>query len=161
MSISSINFSRTSFTRNREAGAIIQGAGATPLLDMAARVFEADLAQGSPLVPAPSAWGAADLATITAVGMVPVVLPKPSKTWASYFNPPLPAPLSVEGAVTIAASPDFAAKALLGSISKAKKTLDIMIYQITDDLIPDQLVALAKSGVQVYKPCFVFVICLS
>lgn len=46
-SVSSINFSRTSFTKNREAGAIIDGADAKPLIDMMLSTYESDFAQAS------------------------------------------------------------------------------------------------------------------
>eukprot|EP00656_Telonema_subtile_P040932 TRINITY_DN4601_c0_g1_i4.p1 TRINITY_DN4601_c0_g1~~TRINITY_DN4601_c0_g1_i4.p1 ORF type:complete len:476 (+),score=69.83 TRINITY_DN4601_c0_g1_i4:149-1576(+) len=151
LSVSSINFSRTSFTRNREAGALIDGAGAAPLIAMATSVFEADWAQADPLKPQPSGWTAADLTVIQNTSALPVVLPKVSPTQSSYYNPATPSPimLSAGSVVSLAVSPDFASENLMQSISHANKSLDVMIYQITGDFIADELIALAKRGVVV------------
>ena len=116
MSVSSINFSRTSFTRNREAGAVVAGAGAQPLIDMMLATYEADWSQAKALVPNPAAWSSANLTTIRDPADVPVVLPKPSSTQAAYYNPPSPAPIAVTGqdvSVTASTSPDFSSRTLL------------------------------------------------
>ena len=49
--ISSVNWSRTSFAKNRESGAIVRGAGAAPLHAYAAEVFDADWAAGYAFAP--------------------------------------------------------------------------------------------------------------
>ena len=154
MSISSINFSLTSFTRNREAGCLIEGKGALPLVQMAASVFEADWGQalpagsGAPAEP----WSTANHSIITDTTHVNVTLPKPSPTWAAYWNPPTPTKQLVSGAgtsLTISTSPDFSSHVLMEHIANATTSLDVMIYQITGDDIADALVALAQRGVAV------------
>lgn len=151
ISITSINFSRTSFTRNREAGALIGGPGAAPILSFTSSIFEADWAQAEPLNPQPSEWSSTELATITNVTALAVVLPEPSKTWAAYYNPPNPAPITVAAgsSMVVAASPDYASRTLMSSIQKAVSKLDVMIYQITGDDIADELIRLARRGVAV------------
>eukprot|EP01048_Picozoa_sp_COSAG05_P026135 COSAG05_NODE_6981_length_871_cov_1.107513_1_plen_186_part_10 len=159
MSISSINFSRTSFTRNREAGAILEGRGAPwlcasqlpmtltpgfsaflgaqPLIAAAAGVFSDDWTQAFTFKPRRTlaGWSAYNSSVISNRSAVPVVLPTPSSTWAHYWNPPGdPQTIQVAGAgtsVTVGTSPDYASKLLMHSISQATKRLDVHIYQIT------------------------------
>lgn len=150
MSISSINFSRTSFTRNREAGAVISGSGALPLIKGALQVFDADFRQGNPLQVEKTAWNSSDLATIVDKTPVQVVLPKPSPTQSSYFNPPTPVPIDVDSkSVTVGTSPDFSSLELMRFIGNATKSLDVMIYQITGQDIVDKLISLKQNGVSI------------
>lgn len=80
--VSSINWSKTSMTKNREAGALISGNEA--LLGYMQAVFEADFTQAYDLVP--SDWSAEELAIITDPTDLPVVLPT---IWTEVDDPAL------------------------------------------------------------------------
>ncbi len=152
LSISSINFSYTSFLKNREAGALITGSGAAPLLRMAADVYSFDFDLGTDLVPNKSQWSAANLSTIIDKSAVPVILPPASPSWDQYYVPPTPKAVKLVGegtSLTLAASPDFSSHALMQAIGGASKSLDVMIYQITGQDIVEKLLSLAQSGVSV------------
>ena len=84
ISVSSINFSRTSFLRNREAGLILHGEGIewSKLSGFFASVFDDDWKTGIPLPNQETIWSEEDLAIIRDKTPLPVVLPLPSSTWA-------------------------------------------------------------------------------
>jgi phosphatidylserine/phosphatidylglycerophosphate/cardiolipin synthase-like enzyme len=161
MSISSINFSRTSFTRNREAGAVIESAAAgsqaaAPLLQMAAAVFQADWGQSTARAIPSGSWSSSNRSIIANTSQQPVILPPPSKTWAAYWNPPTPQAVSVGGdgadsaEITVTTSPDFSALALQLSMDSARESLSVMIYQITGDDVVARLLAMVARGVRVH-----------
>lgn len=147
--VTSINFSRASMTRNREAGGVLEGEAVQPLIAMMAKVYSDDIKRGTELVVNTSAFSDADMAIILDDSEVPVVIPAVSPTQASYYSPPTPAPITSNATVTVSTSPDFSAETLLDFIKAANKTLDVMIYQITDPAIADALIALTAKGVAV------------
>jgi len=152
-SVSSINFSRTSFTRNREAGAVLAGTGAQPIIAMMRGTYEADWAQGNPLNADPKQWSASDLSLIQNKDHCPVVLPNASSTQALYYNPPSPVPISLDGgggiSVTGSTSPDFSSETLMDALRNTSKSLDVMIYQITSEDIAAEIIRLHANGVRV------------
>jgi phosphatidylserine/phosphatidylglycerophosphate/cardiolipin synthase-like enzyme len=148
-SVSSINFSKTSFLRNREAGAIINGTGALPLVAFTQKVFEADWMEGTKLKPEPSKWNAAQLKVIQDKTRIATQLPKPSASWASYYVTAKPAPIGGDMKVTIDASPDYANSELFSLLDTAQQSLDIMVYQVTDAEVVEKIVQLSNKGVKV------------
>ena len=161
-SISSINFSQTSFTKNREAGAVITG-GCGPggggggggrggkracddsLVAHIATAFNRDFARGVPAVP--GTYSPADLAIVTDPSELPVNVPGPPTPPAHtppYFVTPRPAPLTTAASsLSLHASPDFAYTTLMAQLAATTKSFDLMIYQITSDALCDRMLAMA------------------
>ena len=148
-SVSSINFSQASFVRNREAGAIIEGTNAGPFMAFLQSVYEDDWARGIPLQPNATQWNHTQLATILNTSKIDVVLPTPGSTWKEYYVTPVPKPITASARFMLATAPDYAMQTLSTFLGEATKTLDVMVYQITEQEVVDQIVALAKRGVAV------------
>lgn len=126
-SVSSVNFSYTSFMLNREAGVILEGVcGAAT--DFYSGVFEGDWAKAVQYKPTHS-YSSSDMAVITSTDNYPVVIPPP-KNIPNAFVPRL---LPIDG-VTIKkvyASPDYARDELmLQTLSKVTKSFYLTIYQV-------------------------------
>jgi hypothetical protein len=92
-----------------QAGAIISGTGAAPLLEMMLGTYESDWHLGTPLPATAGPWTAEELGVIRNTALIPVRLPTPGVSQAAYYNPPKPAPVALSGqtSVTASTSPDF------------------------------------------------------
>jgi len=146
--VSSINWSKASTTKNREAGAILEGDGLSALTSYMQGVFEFDWAQAYPLVPSDT-WSSADLATITDSADLAVVLPD-IDLYPGLYETPSPSPLSAARSnVTVQASPDSAWDTLEAALARATTSLEVAMYQVTTDGLCDQILDLANSGVNV------------
>ena len=144
-SVSSINFSKTSFTRNREAGAVLEGAGTASARAAAAAGFERDFDRGSALVPLK--YNASDMAIIVAPEEVlPVVLPPAPANDTKYFVTPAPNPVTTSAeSLSVYMSPDYAYQTLAAELAAAQSTFDLMIYQVTGDDLCNQLLSMASN----------------
>eukprot|EP00948_MAST-09A_sp_MAST-9A-sp1_P000755 g755.t1 len=156
VSISSINFSQTSFRYNREAGIVLSGSKGAA--DFVASVFDSDWRRGATFPSQANAgWSESDLAIIQSEDQVPVVLPDPKSGLSDYYSPPdynktthgKGFSLGSDDTLTVLTSPDFSAKTLSEQLLTAKKTLDIHIYQITSDWIANAIESLLHKGVKV------------
>lgn len=130
ISVSSVNWSHASYMGNREAGALLRGAAAKPLIDFANGVFNYDWSVALPLVVAQT-YSAADMAIITDPSPIPVTIPPiPTIHDGRYVTP---TPVSVEGDtnVMLYTSPDDADATLLADINSATSNLTIHMYQVT------------------------------
>ena len=153
VAISSVNWSPSSITANREAGAILSGTAAAPLATFMLDVFAADFARATPLVVKATDYDAAALAVITNSSHIDVTVPPsphahPSLAGGCFdasrmraFNWSHPLVLGPAARVTVAASPDGAYPELVSRL-RASSLLEVYIYQITDDMC-DLLVELA------------------
>lgn len=148
--ISSINYSKTSFRYNREAGGIVEGKDAQPLIDMMAQVYEADFAQSDRMEANETGFTAMDLAIIKGKDVLPVRLPPANPSQADYYSPPSPSPITATGKFTASTSPDYAALEVEALLRGAQTSLDIMVYQVTDDAIADSILDRWRSGVNVH-----------
>ena len=145
-SLSSINFSHNSFTNDREAGVILDGSGAAPLLKLTTDVFNADVAQGKPFAKV-HAYTNGDMVIIkSAAKRVPIIPTPPTK---NRYTSPTPVAIQTTGSVTVFASPDFSLATLLAHVNSARKTFELYIYQVTDDRLCNALQALHVKGVKV------------
>ena len=115
-SISSINWSVNSFTNNREAGVLLSGAGAAPLLAFTRSVYDRDFELASRYTPnGASLFSPADLALIADAALRPARIPVPPA--ARHYTPPAAVAMPQAAAdVAIWTSPDYAGTALLGDI---------------------------------------------
>lgn len=143
--VSSVNFSKTSFTRNREAGVILTDCNC-PLMDMYQKVFDSDWNEGYEY--ALTSTYNKDLKTyITADRQLRI-----SET----------GPYPVDGAfvtsmndykgekVTLGyTSPDHGRDTFMNGLESVKESLIVHIYQITDSGICDKLLDMHKNGINV------------
>jgi phosphatidylserine/phosphatidylglycerophosphate/cardiolipin synthase-like enzyme len=129
--IGSINFSWTSFMKNREAGVYFTERSTNgQLYSFAEAVFNGDFSTGLPFVPTQT-YSSSDMAVITDTSAVPVVMPTPvvfnTSVYVSQWEP-----VTGEATVTLYASPDYARDTLIDVLQNTQSTLSIEIYQITD-----------------------------
>jgi phosphatidylserine/phosphatidylglycerophosphate/cardiolipin synthase-like enzyme len=148
-SISSINWSVNSFTNNREAGVLLSGAGAAPLLSFTRSVYDRDFELAALYTPDGAAlFSPADLALIADPAQRPARIPVPPA--ARHYTPPVAVAMPQAAAdVTLWTSPDYAGATLLADIDAAVTSLDLFIYQITSEELCDALLALGARGVAV------------
>lgn len=141
VALSSVNWSKSSFIENREAG-VLMCAAAAAAVDFAAAdsvssymrtVFDYDWTLGETWTP-PNALSASDLAIIrNASYLEPFPLPKHNIT-EPHFVPSYSRTLIPGDKVALSVGPDAASTALYHELGNAKSTLDIYTYQITDDV---------------------------
>jgi len=122
--ISSINYSQTSFMKNREAGVLIENS--EPLTNFTNSVFQFDWDQS---VDWPTiTYSASDMQIITDKTPIKVVIPPPNTFSGAYVT----TPTTVKGKQTVEvfASPDFAFETVAADI-KQSSSMKVYIYQIT------------------------------
>lgn len=132
--VSSVNWSPTSVTKNREAGAVLSGSAAASAVAFMAAVFASDWALATSLTVNSSAFTAASLATITDTSSIELTIPASPNVDSSsgcYVTPSLPLALPAGASVTVAANPDNAYDELTSRLSSATSTVEIYIYQVT------------------------------
>lgn len=125
--VSSVNFSKTSFMKNREAGLVIEDSNTIQsFLDS---VFDADFAVAVPWQTI--TYSNSDMAIIKDTTDLPVTVPPSPQINNSYVTPLV----SVSGYVDIQAitSPDFAYETIVAAMEDATD-IQVYIYQITDDM---------------------------
>jgi phosphatidylserine/phosphatidylglycerophosphate/cardiolipin synthase-like enzyme len=141
-SISSVNFSKTSFLKNREAGVVL-GQGAEDLVDMAQKVFENDWSEAFTYTYDPSPLSNEDLAIIKSTEHLPVKLPNAPSIPNAYVTP-RPAFITEKVSATLFTSPDFSFDTLNAFFSGAKESLSIMIYQVTGEPLCNLLIEMSQ-----------------
>jgi len=125
--VSSVNFSKTSFMENREAGLLIEdNADVMAFLD---GVYDADFSQAVPWVTID--YDSSDMAIIKNTAILPVVVPPMPNINNTYVSPLTP----VTGSVDLQAitSPDLAYETITTALDSATD-VQVYIYQITDDM---------------------------
>lgn len=143
VSISSINFSESSFMENREAGLLIQDS--EDLLQFFSSVFDNDWNSGLPWV-VNKTYTKSDLAIIQNKSLLPVNVPKPTLKCSYQDAAPKSFPSSNVSACT---GPDHAYDFVLSGFNATKKTLDVMVYEIGLYDAKDAFIDLHGRGVQV------------
>ncbi|KNC54282.1 phospholipase D [Thecamonas trahens ATCC 50062] len=127
---SSINFSETSFRKNREAGIRLSGEGVREVLDVAADVFDADWDVALQFSPAHE-YTPAELAVIRSKAALRVVVPPPEPFPGSYVATTKTVALD-EARVELVMSPDYTYETLKAALDAARNTFVLYIYQVTD-----------------------------
>ena len=149
-SISSINYSYTSFMKNREGGLIFSGDDIGPFMDFWQNVFEVDFNRADPW-PLYQKYTSKQLKVIQDPSKLPVVVPPPRQFPGQY----IPKEITVNtNKIDLAAtcSPDSAYSylmSLLKGSDRPVKGFQLEIYQITDSDLAQAIIALHQSGVQV------------
>jgi len=128
-SVSSVNFSYTSFMLNREAGLILEGT-CSGAIAFYKEVFEGDWAKAVPYKPTNS-YSNDDINTITDRSHYPVNIPAPRNIPGAYVTNFLP----VEGITVkkVFASPDYAREELESeTLNKVTKMFYLTVYQVSN-----------------------------
>lgn len=143
VAVSSVNFSKTSFTMNREAGMVFRDNAA--LTSYLIDVVERDWAQAYPLQVAQS-YSSSDMAIIKDTSHLSPNVPTPGPFSCSVGSTSTQA---VSGSMDIVAfaSPDSSYGTFMGILNNTKSSLQLSIYQITDMRFCNKLIDLAAGGV--------------
>ena len=127
-SISSVNFSYTSFMLNREAGLILEGT-CSGAIAFYKKVFEGDWAKAVTYKPTNS-YSNGDMNTITDTSPYSVNIPTPRNIPSAYVTNFLP----VEGITVkkVFAAPDYAREELESeTLDKVTKMFYLTVYQVS------------------------------
>ena len=144
-SISSVNFSYTSFMKNREAGVVISDP-CEEFVNFTSSVFEFDwkMASNYSLT---NQYSSSDVKYITNPDYLPVVLPTPPHIANAYVT--RVTNVSKVQVTTLYTSPDYALAQLNKTMQAVKNTFQLMIYQITDPALCDAIIMLQSNGIDV------------
>lgn len=147
VSISSVNWSRTSFIENREAGVRLLSEKAA---SFAMTVFEFDYELAETWVAPTNGISDDDRRKIQDGGFLPPFpIPRRQINEPHYEAPRRP-PVSISGdAIELFVSPDAGATTLIDFFKRTNTTLDVYTYQITDEFFAEMILSLAKRGVRV------------
>jgi len=148
VAISSVNWSKSSFIENREAGVLMCSAaeGSDDIVGVSSymrTVFDYDWALADIWTP-PNELSTSDLALIrNSSYLEPFPLPKHNIS-EPHFVPELRRTLVPGNKVTVNVGPDAASTALYHELASTQSTLDIYTYQITDEVFAKFIVELSK-----------------
>jgi len=145
-SVSSVNYSYTSFMENREAGMLIEGKSMSPLFNFLDSIFDSDWAAGAAWPT--NSYNTSDLQIITNTSPVTVTIPPP-RNYTGQYVPPLVKVTHSFSDLGLITSPDFAYENVMDSLKKAKKSISIEIYQIVNGSFCDFFINAYNSGVNV------------
>jgi phosphatidylserine/phosphatidylglycerophosphate/cardiolipin synthase-like enzyme len=141
-SVSSINFSKTSYTVNREAGVLVEGSA--DAIKFMTSVFEDDWSRGSTFV-VNQTYSSADMKIITDTAKRSYSMPYIKKGMSPS---PVPKAASDISALKVFTSPDSAYDTVIAQLSNATKSVGVEIYQVTDDALCSFLESTQKSGIE-------------
>lgn len=138
-SVSSINFSETSYIKNREAGMVLEDNA--EVVNFFTSVFEKDWSTGTSLH-VNQTYSSADMATITSTKRRSYTTPTIDPGMA-----PTPTPkATTASAIKVYTSPDQSHTSLMAQLSKATTSLAVEIYQVTDSSLCDFLANASSSN---------------
>jgi phosphatidylserine/phosphatidylglycerophosphate/cardiolipin synthase-like enzyme len=143
-SVSSVNFSHTSFMKNREAGVVLTDASSSAV-NFYTSVFENDWDQGVDYK-VQQTYNSSAMAYITSTASLPVNVPSPPQIPGAYVTPLTTFSAPVREVYT---APDDALSTVSNTLSSVKSALYLMIYQVTDDQLCDNILSLFKKGIDV------------
>jgi phosphatidylserine/phosphatidylglycerophosphate/cardiolipin synthase-like enzyme len=146
-SVSSINFSKTSLTKNREAGFILRpddGSDNT-LIQFMQDVFEYDFSHG-PSFTVNQNYSQSDMNMILNRSHLDVVVPDPIDFKDSYVTKYYTVKSS-SIPLEVIISPDFAYQTISDKLSAVKDSFSLYIYQVTGPEFCDQLLDLHKRDI--------------
>ncbi|EFC41378.1 PLDc domain-containing protein [Naegleria gruberi] len=156
--ISSINFSQTSFRRNREAGILVNECNnAAGVVKFSQGVFEYDFFHGVPLDVDYSQYSKSDIhmiqtstATVTIPENMHFANCDASSGDIQEFND--------NYNISISASPDYAYGFLMSALNQVKKSLKISIYEISHPDLCDYVIQLGNKGInlKIFASHYVF-----
>ena len=142
-SVSSVNFSHTSFMRNREAGVVLTGTCSTAT-DFYTSVFDSDWNNGL-IYNVSQKYNSTTMKYITDPASLPVDTPPPPNIPGSYVSP-----LNTYNNVQVKkvyTAPDFALETLSDTLKAVKSSFYLMIYQITGTTLCNDILNLYNKGI--------------
>eukprot|EP00698_Gefionella_okellyi_P024067 TRINITY_DN8400_c0_g1_i1.p1 TRINITY_DN8400_c0_g1~~TRINITY_DN8400_c0_g1_i1.p1 ORF type:complete len:444 (+),score=99.21 TRINITY_DN8400_c0_g1_i1:72-1403(+) len=145
--ISSVNYSYSSFMKNREAGVVLAD-GADELIAFGTQVFNGDWEVATEYLFDMNNYTSADWAEVTDRTDLPVTIPPPVNIPQAYVTP-VPVPVYTQMPIEIFASPDYAYAQVLANAKSATQTFAIMVYQITEPTLTTQLINMHQAGINV------------
>eukprot|EP00762_Andalucia_godoyi_P006615 ANDGO_04980.mRNA.1 hypothetical protein DICPUDRAFT_96740 len=145
VSVSSVNFSYTSFMSNREAGMIIEDSPQWTNYLMS--IVELDWDQATDLVPGQT-YSADDMKTIADESYLNPDIPS-TKTFSCNVGKSLSEPITGTFDVVSFASPDSALDSLMYGLNSTKGSITISMYQINDDDMCSKLIDMHQSGIHI------------
>jgi hypothetical protein len=129
LSISSIDYTNTSYNQNREAGVVFEG-DSQSVVAFTESVFNNDWALAVPLT-VNQTYSAADMAIITNNATVPIVQPPPFSNPKAYITPtPTAIELSKTTPIRVFTSPDYARNQIFEDLDNATQSFAMYIYQV-------------------------------
>ena len=144
-SVSSVNFSYTSFMENREAGVVLSSA-CNATVTFYSSVFESDWNQGLNYT-VNNHYNASELKAITDPSYMPLIVTSPPHIKGAYVTS-----LHTYTAVHVEkvyTAPDFARKTVFDTLDQTRASFYLMIYQVTDEGLCDKLLSMYKNGTDV------------
>lgn len=144
-SISSVNFSYTSFMENREAGVVISGP-CQDFVTFMSSVFELDWNMASNYT-LTNKYNSSDMDYITNTDHFPVDMPTPHHIDNAYVT--TLTNVSNVQVTTLYTSPDYALAQLNRTMQAVTKSFQLMIYQITDPELCDAILKMQSNGIDV------------
>lgn len=144
--ISSINFSKTSQILNREAGLVISNDRSGKIVSFVQSVFEYDFVRGAKHDPHRDSFPKEDRRICqdkTPIDIIPPNYPEYNCDVSSGKSYKINDVMDVE----IIVSPDHAYDSIMPALRNAKKSLELSIYQITDETFCDAMIELHGRGV--------------
>jgi phosphatidylserine/phosphatidylglycerophosphate/cardiolipin synthase-like enzyme len=148
VSISSINYSKTSIMMNREAGVLIYNNA--DVANFTRAVFDFDFQLGVPMNVPYSEYSQEDIDLIRDKEPIPVIVPENYHFKFCKTESPSPKPVHFikDATMTLIASPDFAYENMIKIVKKAKKSLQLSIYELSSPDLCDLLLELNERGVE-------------
>jgi phosphatidylserine/phosphatidylglycerophosphate/cardiolipin synthase-like enzyme len=144
--VSSVNNDYTSFMENREAGIVINGTAFAPVFQFLTTLLNVDFKLAAPWQL--QTYNSSAMQAILDPSPVPVVIPKAHPYKGAYVSQTT----TIDGPfqqMTMLSNPDDAFQITYAALSNATKSIEIMIYQITDDPFCDILVQQYQAGVDI------------
>ena len=143
-SVSSVNFSYTSFMKNREAGVVLEGA-CNSVVSFYSSVFEYDWDHGMDYK-VQHTYNSSAMTYITSKDELPVNIPSPLFIPNAYVTSLTTYLAGIRNAYT---APDFALKTVSCVLSSAQSVLYLMIYQVTDSQLCSDILHMYNKGIDV------------
>ena len=144
-SVSSVNFSYTSFMENREAGVVLSGA-CSASISFYSSVFESDWNQGLQYT-VNNHYNSSEMNAITDPSPMPVNVPFPPYILGAYVTS-----LHTYSSVylrKVYTAPDFAHDSVFDTLAETQASFYLMIYQVTDEGLCEQLLTMHNKGIDV------------
>ena len=143
-SVSSVNFSYTSFMKNREAGVVLEGT-CNSVVSFYSSVFEYDWDHGMDYK-VQHIYNCSAMAYITNKDELPVNIPSPLFIPNAYITS---LPTFLAGIRNAYTAPDFALKTVSSVLSSAQSALYLMIYKVTDNQLCSDILNMYNKGIDV------------
>jgi phosphatidylserine/phosphatidylglycerophosphate/cardiolipin synthase-like enzyme len=146
LSISSINYSKTSIMSNREAGVLIYRN--KDITNFTRSTFDYDFNIAQAIDIPWDQYTQSDIDAVRSKDPIPVVVPPNYHFTHCKVDSPAPKMMKVTSAqVTLTVSPDFAYDTMVNTVKKAQKSLQLSIYEVSHPALCDLIIDMASNGI--------------